>query len=101
MIKNSVVTSPGGWEALASAVILDAARSYALCLTNKNKGKIARDREIYSCERFFNSKAYLMYAECINLNLSGLEILSMIRRDPYRFAERLREKEKRAWRNNV
>lgn len=108
MINNVVTSINGGYRALVSAVILNAVRSYAVCLVSENKndfntqdrkGKISREKS--NCERFFKSDTYIMYAEFLDLRISGREMMRLIQRDPYKFAERLRDKEKRAWRDNV
>lgn len=98
--------STEGCRALAAAVILDAIRSYAICLVREKErdfeyqSQSAVEKEKYSCERFFKSDTFLLYAGGVDLNISGQEIIRRVKRDPYKYARRLKEKEKRSWRDS-
>ena len=86
--------SDDGCKALAAAVIMDAMKAYATCIQKEKSGvgyKGIVEREKTICERFFTGNLIKFYSDFFDLNLTGRELMNMIRRDPNKFARRLKE----------
>ena len=72
-------------RSLIAAVIYDAVTSLAKQITKERRGEWFDEREKEDCERFFSGKDYRIYADMIDLNISGKEVLQMIRHNPKRY----------------
>ena len=72
-------------RSLIAAIIYDVILSFAKQITRERRGQQFDEREKNDCERFLLGNDYRIYADMIELNISGKEIYQMIKRNPKKY----------------
>lgn len=72
-------------RALVAEIIRDAIQSLAKCYARERQGKPFSERMKNEDEGFFRSRDYQEYADAIELNISGVEIIRKVRRNPWKY----------------
>lgn len=97
-------------ESLVCAIITDAVYRYARALIHRKdyeNAKTKKEKEIYAhagytideVETFFHGKWFRNLAEYMNLNISGEQIIKMIKKTPKKFCNEHGGRRKKSYAN--